>query len=67
MKKVVAPCFGNFTNGESASSTHWIGGKMGPAAGLDAVEKRKVSNAEKQITTSHSSNLHSKYCSQLPP
>jgi hypothetical protein len=30
-----------FTLGERAPSTHWIGGWVGPRAGLDAVEKRK--------------------------
>jgi hypothetical protein len=27
--------------GERATGTHWIGGWVGPRAGLDAVEKRK--------------------------
>jgi hypothetical protein len=34
------PCC--FTPGERAPSTHWIGGWVGPRAGLDAVEKRKI-------------------------
>jgi hypothetical protein len=29
------------TTGERAPGTHWIGGWVGPRAGLDAVEKRK--------------------------
>jgi hypothetical protein len=30
-----------FTPGERAPGTHWIGGWVGPRAGLDDVEKRK--------------------------
>jgi hypothetical protein len=33
--------FGRFTPGEGAPDTHWIGGWVGPRAGLDDVEKRK--------------------------
>jgi hypothetical protein len=33
---------GHFTPGERAHSTHWIVGWVGPRAGLDAVEKRKI-------------------------
>jgi hypothetical protein len=29
--------------GEIAAGTHWIGGWVGPTAGLDAMEKRKKS------------------------
>jgi hypothetical protein len=32
---------GRLTPGKRASGTHWIGGKVGPRAGLDAVQKRK--------------------------
>jgi hypothetical protein len=32
---------GRFTTHERASRTHWIGGWVGPRAGLDDVEKRK--------------------------
>jgi hypothetical protein len=31
-----------FTPGERALDTHWIGGWVGPRAGLDEVEKRKI-------------------------
>jgi hypothetical protein len=31
---------GLFTPGESVPGTHWIGGWVGPRAGLDAAEKR---------------------------
>jgi hypothetical protein len=34
------PC--RFTPGEIAPSTHWRGGWVGPRAGLDYVEKRKI-------------------------
>jgi hypothetical protein len=33
---------GRFTPGERAHGTHWIGGWVGPTAGLDAVAKRKI-------------------------
>jgi hypothetical protein len=32
---------GRFTPGETAAGTHWIGGWVGPRAGLDDVKKRK--------------------------
>jgi hypothetical protein len=32
---------GRFTPGERAPATHWVGGWVGPRAGLDDVEKRK--------------------------
>jgi hypothetical protein len=32
---------GRFIPGEIATGTHWMGGWVGPRAGLDAVEKRK--------------------------
>jgi hypothetical protein len=32
---------GRFTPGERAPGTHWIGGWVGPKAGLDDMEKRK--------------------------
>jgi hypothetical protein len=31
-----------FTPGEGAPCTHWIGGWMGPRAGLDAVAKEEI-------------------------
>jgi len=33
---------GCFTSREGACSTHWVGGWVGPRAGLDAVVKRKL-------------------------
>jgi hypothetical protein len=32
-----------FTLGERATGTHYIGGWVGPRAGLDVTEKRKIS------------------------
>jgi hypothetical protein len=32
---------GRFTPEEGALGTHWLGGWMGPSAGLDGMEKRK--------------------------
>jgi hypothetical protein len=34
---------GRFTPGKRVHGTHWIGGWVSPRAGLDAVEKRKIS------------------------
>jgi hypothetical protein len=36
-----ASLFGRFTFGERTLGTHWMGGWVGPRAGLDDVEKRK--------------------------
>jgi hypothetical protein len=36
-------CPGRFTPVERVSSIHWVGGWVGPRAGLDAVEKRRKS------------------------
>jgi hypothetical protein len=33
---------GRFTPKERTPATHWIGGWVGPRAGLDAVVKRKI-------------------------
>jgi hypothetical protein len=39
----LALCTGCFIPGEITSSTHWIGGLVGPRAGLEVVSKRKIS------------------------
>jgi hypothetical protein len=42
-------CLGRFTPRERALGTHWIGGWVGPRAGLDAVaEKKKPAPASNQ-------------------
>jgi hypothetical protein len=33
---------GHFTSSERAHGTHWIGGRVGPGAVLDAVVKREI-------------------------
>jgi hypothetical protein len=38
---------GGFTPRERAPSTHWIGGWVGPRAGLDAVVRRKIPSPSK--------------------
>jgi hypothetical protein len=38
----LAPRSGRFTREETAPATHWIGGWVGPRAGLDTVSKRKI-------------------------
>ena len=42
-----ASCAGRFIPAEIIPLTHWIEGLVGPTAGLDAVEKRKVSTPPK--------------------
>jgi len=37
-----ASCPGHFTLGEIAPGTYCIGGWLGPTAGLDVVEKRRI-------------------------
>jgi hypothetical protein len=37
---------GRFTPRERASGTHWIGGWVGPRAGLDAVVRRKIAEGK---------------------
>jgi len=42
------PC--SFTPGERASGTHWVGGWVGPSAGLDMVVRRKNCPAHSLVT-----------------
>jgi hypothetical protein len=35
---------GRFVTREIAHATHWLGGWVGPRAGLDAVERRRIFN-----------------------
>jgi len=35
---------GSFTPGKEHPGNHWIGGWVGPVAGLDAVEKNKIAS-----------------------
>jgi hypothetical protein len=51
------PCC--FTPGKRAPGTHWIGGWVGPRAGLDDVEKRKFSNAVSYSITKGFANVSS--------
>jgi hypothetical protein len=39
---------GRFTPRERAAGTHWIGGWVGPRAGLDAVVERKIPNPRQE-------------------
>jgi hypothetical protein len=43
-----ASCPGRFTHRERAPGTHWLGGWVGPRAGLDAVVKRKIPSPRRQ-------------------
>jgi hypothetical protein len=38
----------SFTTGERAPGTHWIGGRVGPRAVLDAVVKRKIPSPSRE-------------------
>jgi hypothetical protein len=39
-KSASSPC--RFNSRERAPGTHWIGGSVGPRAGLDAVDKKNL-------------------------
>jgi hypothetical protein len=40
--------FGLFTPQGKIPGTHWIGGRVGPRAGLDTVSKRKISGSRRE-------------------
>jgi hypothetical protein len=42
-----------FTPRERDSGTYWIGGWMGPRAGLDAVVKRKIPRPSRESNPDH--------------
>jgi hypothetical protein len=44
---------GRFAPEEIAPAIHWIGGRVGPRAGLDAVEKRKSSCRYRESDPNH--------------
>jgi hypothetical protein len=46
---------GRFTPMERAPCTHWIGGWVGPRAGLDTVSKRKIPNPRRDSNPDHPS------------
>jgi hypothetical protein len=46
---------GRFIPRERAPVTHWIGGWVGPRAGLDAVVKRKITSLFRELTPQSSS------------
>jgi hypothetical protein len=39
---------GRYTSRERAPGTHWIGGWVGPRAGLDAVAKRRIPSPRRE-------------------
>jgi hypothetical protein len=47
-----ASCPGRFTPREEAPGSHWIGGWVGPRAGLDAVVKRKIPSPCRELDVS---------------
>jgi hypothetical protein len=62
------PC--RFTPGERAPDSHWIGGWVGPRAGLDDVEKRtfltlRGSNSDPSVIQSEA-NRYTDYAIPLP-
>jgi hypothetical protein len=44
---------GRFTPRERVPGTHWIGGWVGPRAGLDAVSKRKIHSPRRESKPDH--------------
>jgi hypothetical protein len=44
---------GHFTTRERAPDTHWIGGWVGPRAGLDTVSKRKIPSPHWESNPDH--------------
>jgi hypothetical protein len=44
---------GRFTSRETAPGTHWIGGWVGPRAGLDTVPKRKIPIPRRESNSDH--------------
>jgi len=46
---VLASRLGRFIPRERASGTNWIGGLVGPRAGLDAGVRRKIPMKKKQM------------------
>jgi hypothetical protein len=44
---------GRFISSERAPSTHWVGGWVGPKAGLDTVSKRKIPNPRQESNPDH--------------
>jgi hypothetical protein len=44
---------GHFTPRERAPGTRWIGGWVGPRAGLDAVSKRKIPSSGRESNPDH--------------
>jgi len=48
-----ASCPGRFTSRERAPGTHWIGGCVGPTAGLTTVSKRKIPSPRRDSNLDH--------------
>jgi hypothetical protein len=52
---------GHFTPRERAPGTHWIGGWVGPSAGLDAVVKKKYRASAEIRTPDHPAHRPAQY------
>jgi hypothetical protein len=57
---------GHFTYREKAPDTHWIGGWMGPTAGLDEVLKRKNSCSQWEMNPGCSAHSLVTILTELP-
>jgi hypothetical protein len=58
---------GPFTPGERAPGTHWIGGWVGPRAGLDDVKKRKILSLSLRFGGTMRLRLHGRRISRVTP
>jgi hypothetical protein len=47
-----------FTPGERGPGTHWIGGCMGPGAGLHVMEKRNLSYLGRESNPGRPARIH---------
>jgi hypothetical protein len=65
-KWVVSFTPGRFAPRERAPGTHWIGGWVGPRAGLDAVVKRKFQAPAGTWTPDHSARSPALYHWAIP-
>jgi len=68
-RRVVSFTSGRLTPSERTPGTHWIGGWVGPRAGLDTVSKRNISASAANRTpmSIHKRNIEQAQTSGNPP